>query len=146
MGLRIGRSRARSSNPLRLLDLPDETLEILEAGDLTEGHGRALLLCPDHDQRRRLARSARDGEWSVRQLEERARESADPSAVRVRAGRSLHPDQAAAIEEIADALGGALGADVAVAPSGDGYRAVLRFESAEEAIALADRLRARTAA
>jgi ParB family chromosome partitioning protein len=146
VGLRVGRSRVSVSNLLRLLDLPDETLDMLEAGDLTEGHGRALLLCPDHDERRRLARSARDGGWSVRQLEERAREAADPSAVRVRPGRELHPDQAAAIEEIADALGGALGADVEVAPSGDGYRAVLRFESAEEAIALADRLRARAAA
>jgi ParB family transcriptional regulator, chromosome partitioning protein len=146
VGLRVGRSRVAVSNLMRLLDLPDEALEMLEAGDLTEGHGRALLLSADNDERRRLARSARDGGWSVRQLEERAREGADPSTVKVRARRELHPDQQAAIEEIADALGAALGADVSVAPAGDGYRASVHFESADEAIALADRLAARAVA
>ena len=146
VGLRVGRSRVSVSNLLRLLELPDEALEMLEVGDLTEGHGRALLLCPDHDERRRLAAAARDGGWSVRQLEERAREAADPATVKVRGRPELHPDQAAAVQEIADALGEALGADVQVAPAGEGYRAVMRFETVDEALALADRLRARTAA
>jgi ParB family transcriptional regulator, chromosome partitioning protein len=147
VGLRIGRGRVSVSNLLRLLELPDDALDMLEAGDLTEGHGRALLLCPDHDERRRLAAAARDGGWSVRQLEERAREAADPSTVKVRSQRlELHPDEAAAIQEIADALGEALGADVQVSAVSDGYRAVMRFESAREAVALAERLRARMAA
>jgi ParB family chromosome partitioning protein len=146
VGLRVGRSRVSVSNLLRLLDLPDEALEMLEAGDLTEGHGRALLLCADHDERRRLARAARDAGWSVRQLEERARETADPATVKVRTRAELHPDQQAAVQGIADALGEALGANVEVAPSGTGYRAVMRFDSVEEAVALADRLGARAAA
>jgi ParB family chromosome partitioning protein len=146
VGLRVGRSRVSVSNLLRLLELPDEALDMLEAGDLTEGHGRALLLCADHDERRRLAAAARDGGWSVRQLEERAREAADPATVKVRSQRSeLHPDQLAAIQEISDALGEALGADVHVSADGEGYRAVMRFDSADEAVALADRVRARLA-
>ena len=44
VGRRVGRSRVAVSNLIRLLDLPDEALELLEAGELTEGHGRALLL------------------------------------------------------------------------------------------------------
>ncbi|MGH2841596.1 MAG: ParB/RepB/Spo0J family partition protein, partial [Solirubrobacteraceae bacterium] len=44
VGLRVGRSRVAVSNLLRLLDLPDEALELIERGDLSEGHGRALLL------------------------------------------------------------------------------------------------------
>src|SRR6187200_486508 len=44
VGRRIGRSRVAVSNLLRLLDLPDEALDLLAQGDLTEGHGRALLL------------------------------------------------------------------------------------------------------
>jgi ParB family chromosome partitioning protein len=144
VGLRVGRSRVSVSNLLRLLDLPDDALAMLEAGDLTEGHGRALLLCSDHDERRRLARAARDGGWSVRQLEERAREAADPATVKVRARPEVHPDQAAAVEKIADALAAALGAAVEVAPAGAGYRAMVHFESLDEALAFAEQLQART--
>lgn len=43
---RTGKSRAAVSNLLRLLHLPDPVLELLDAGDLTEGHARALLGLP----------------------------------------------------------------------------------------------------
>src|ERR671915_349452 len=55
VGRRVGRSRVAISNLIRLLDLPEEALELIERGDLTEGHGRALLLCKDHSARRGLA-------------------------------------------------------------------------------------------
>ena len=40
---RVGRSRAAISNLIRLLDLPDPALALLERGELSEGHGRAIL-------------------------------------------------------------------------------------------------------
>ena len=61
VGRRIGRSRVAVSNLLRLLDLPDEVVELLQQGTLSEGHGRALLLAEDHGARSRLARSAARG-------------------------------------------------------------------------------------
>ncbi|HEV2775812.1 MAG TPA: chromosome partitioning protein ParB, partial [Solirubrobacteraceae bacterium] len=61
-------------------------------------------------------------------------------------GRTLHPDQAAAVEQIADALGGALGIEVTVKPRGDGYRVELSFDDPDEALALARRLRPRAVA
>ena len=64
-GRRVGRSRAAISNLIRLLALPDEALDLVEAGTLSEAHGRALLLCKDHGQRKRLALAARDEGWSV---------------------------------------------------------------------------------
>src|SRR3954462_10647406 len=73
VGRKIGRSRVAISNLLRILDLPDEALALLESGRLTEGHGRALLMAPDHTDRRRLARAAPDQGWSVRVTEDRAR-------------------------------------------------------------------------
>src|SRR5436305_12098324 len=79
VGRRVGRSRVAVSNLLRLLDLPDEALALIEDGTLTEGHGRALLLAEDHADRRRLARAAGAESWSVRTLEQRAREANDPA-------------------------------------------------------------------
>src|SRR4029077_18175785 len=63
---RVGGSRPAVSNLIRLLELPDETLELLEAGELSEGHARALLGAGGNDVRRRLARDAVRGGWSVR--------------------------------------------------------------------------------
>ncbi len=149
VGLRVGRSRVAVSNLIRLLELPDEALELIEAGDLSEGHGRALLLAEDHPTRRRLARDAVAGRWSVRELETRARAGAapKPQGKASRRGRVLHPDQAAAIEQIADALGEVLGADVDVTPvPGRGYRAQVTFESLDAALDLARRLQGRRAA
>jgi ParB family chromosome partitioning protein len=145
VGLRVGRSRVAVSNLIRLLDLPDDALALIERGELTEGHGRALLMVDDHGERRALARAAATGRWSVRELESRARSARPRRAERKsgrRPGRGLHPDQAAAIEQISDALGAALGCEVDVRPgNGTGYRVELSFDSLDDALDLARRLR-----
>jgi ParB family chromosome partitioning protein len=146
VGRRVGRSRVAISNLLRLLDLPDEALALVEDGSLTEGHGRALLLADDHAERRRLARAAADNGWSVRVLEQRARE-ANASARPAKMGRAaVHPDQEAAAARISDALGAVLGTDVRVKPRGAGYKVELAFDDLDEALALARRLRPRAVA
>jgi ParB family chromosome partitioning protein len=147
VGRRVGRSRVAVSNLIRLLDLPDEVIDKLQEGSLSEGHGRALLLAEDNTARRSLARSAAEHGWSVRTTEQRARESNDTASsssarVPVRGGRSAHPDREHAAREIADTLGEALGAEVKVRPGAHGYRAELIFSSAEEALDLARRVRA----
>ncbi len=166
VGLRVGRGRVAVSNLMRLLDLPDEVIELLEREALSEGHGRALLLAEDHGARRSLARTAAAEGWSVRTVEARARaaNAAEEAGAGVgaaaangartggskgeqRAGRGTHPDQEAAAQEIAEALGAALGADVQVKPTrAGGYRAELEFDGFEEALELARRLRPRAAA
>ncbi len=149
VGRRVGRGRVAVSNLVRLLDLPDEVLELLEEGTISEGHGRALLLAKDHAARRRLARAAAADGWSVRTAEERARgsneegreDSGKESRARARRARGVHPDQAAAAVEIEAALGEALGAEVKARPQADGgYRVELSFDSREEALALAERV------
>jgi ParB family transcriptional regulator, chromosome partitioning protein len=150
VGVRVGRSRVAVSNLIRLLDLPDEALELIARGALTEGHGRALLLTDDHATRRTLARDAARNRWSVRELESRARAAASPAGRRhPRRARTaaLHPDQAAAIELIGDALGAALGREVDVTPAkATGYRVQIEFESLDEALDVARRLRVRAVA
>jgi ParB family chromosome partitioning protein len=144
VGARVGRSRVAVSNLIRLLDLPDSVLAAIDRRQLSEGHGRALLLATDHGDRRRLARAAIDGGWSVRELEDRARRANGEGERRPspRRHRALHPDQEAAVVQITDSFGTALGRDVDVSPTpGGGYRIQLSFESADEALELASRLR-----
>ena len=143
VGRRVGRSRVAISNLLRLLDLPDEALVLVEDGSLSEGHGRALLLADDHADRRRLARAACDAGWSVRVLEQRARDANAPRRAARRGRAAAHPDQDAAARRIADALAGALGTEVRVRPRGTGYKVELAFADLDEALALARRLRPR---
>ena len=146
VGRRVGRSRVAVSNLLRLLDLPDEVLDLLIHGHLTEGHGRALLMAPDHADRRRLGRAAAEEGWTVRETEARARDVARPPEVAPRPRRQVHPDQLAAAERLQDAFSHALGADVRVAPRREGYTVTLAVDSLAEAEALAERLSFRAAA
>jgi ParB family chromosome partitioning protein len=75
---RVGRSKPSVSNRLRLLELPDEVLEMLSSGELSEGHARAILALPGHDDRRALARRAAKTGMSVRQVEQAARDGGAP--------------------------------------------------------------------
>lgn len=52
----VGRSKPTVSNRVRLLELPDDVLGLVERGQLSEGHARAVLAVPDNEERRRLAR------------------------------------------------------------------------------------------
>jgi ParB family chromosome partitioning protein len=145
VGRRVGRSRVAVSNLLRLLDLPDETIELLEQGDLSEGHGRGLLLAEDHAARRRLGRDAAREGWTVRTVEARAREANTRGNAKEEkpprgSRRIVHPDQEEAAMVIATTLEEALGAEVQVKVEKDGYRAELSFTSPEEALELAQRL------
>lgn len=65
----VGRSRAAVTNLLRLLELPDEVQRLIETGELSEGHGRALLALADHGQRRATARLVASQGLTVRQTE-----------------------------------------------------------------------------
>ena len=138
---RVGRSRPAVSNLIRILELPDEALQMLESGDLSEGHGKALLAAPGNDVRRRLARDAARGGWSVRETEERVRLASQPKARPRRA--TADPDAVAALRDAAEALEEALGQEVTTRAKGDGIVAELQFNDVREAHALARRLRKR---
>ena len=140
VGRRVGRSRVAVSNLMRLLDLPDEVLTLLESGALSEGHGRALLMASDHGARRRLARAAAEEGWTVRETERRARQEPEDGLRRSSRRSSPHPDQLAAAAQLGDLLASALGTEVRVTPRGAGYHVSLAFESAEEARSAVQRL------
>lgn len=128
---RVGRSRPAISNLIRLLELPDEALEMLESGELSEGHGRAILAADGNDVRRRLAREAARGGWSVRETENRVRLASQPKARPRR--KPVDADAEAALAAAGDQLERALGHEVTVRPKGEGIAVELRFDDVDEA-------------
>jgi ParB family chromosome partitioning protein len=70
---RVGKSKPAVSNRVRLLELPEDVLGMLERRQLTEGHARAVLAVPDHEGRRELARKVVKKGLSVRATERAAR-------------------------------------------------------------------------
>jgi ParB family chromosome partitioning protein len=139
---RLGRSRPAVSNLIRLLDLPPDALELIASGVLSEGHGRAILLADGVGVRRRLARDAAGGGWSVRETERRAKGGGS----RRRAKVLPHPDQEALLSEAEDALESALGHGVRIRAARRGINAELHFADLAELEAFAARLRAARAA
>jgi ParB family chromosome partitioning protein len=136
---RVGRSRPAVSNLIRLLDLPDEALSLLESGELSGGHGRALLTAEGNDVRRRLARDAARGGWSVRETEKRVKLAGQPKTRREPA-RRVGAEEAAALRDAADRLESALGHEVKVRPKGEEIAVEIRFDDLAEALALAESL------
>lgn len=145
VGRRVGKSRVAISNLVRLLELPDEVLSMLEAGTLSEGHGRAVLQATDHHARRRVAREARDRGLSVRQTEDLARGGAARPAAK-RAAKLQSADALAATREAEETLAGLLGCEVRVRLSRRGGTVEIPFDDLAELSELARRIAARKAA
>jgi len=142
---RVGRSRASISNLVRLLDLPDDALGLLENGELSEGHGRAILQVSDQAGRSSLAKRAASEGWSVRQTEDQGRGGSKKKGAKAAPkGGRISTEERAAMADAEDALGEALGADVRVRRAGDGVKAELRFDDLDEVAALARRVRRRS--
>ena len=139
VGKRVGRSRVSISNMIRTLELPDEVLAMIERGELSAGHGRALLMCRDHGERLRLARRARDESWSVRVTEDRARE-AEAGGRPAREPVVIHPDLADSIAAAEDSLSAALGREVRIRPRAGGYRVELDLEHPREGVEMAEHI------
>jgi ParB family transcriptional regulator, chromosome partitioning protein len=136
LGRRVGRSRVSISNHLRLLDLPDDVLALIDAGELSFAHGRALLLCDDHAVRREVGhRAVREG-WSKRQLEDAARAAGAPRARVSRRRPAVSADHEELARRLGDAVSAAVRADVDVRAKGsDGYTFTVHGHDTARAIA-----------
>jgi ParB family chromosome partitioning protein len=136
---RVGKSRPAVANTMRLLELPDEVLELIAGGNLSEGHGRALLLSGGQDERVALARRAVKRGLSVRETEAAAKRSATPRAPR-RAQPSWVDEELANLAVDAAWQSLKLRASVRSGPRGGSVE--IRFSSPAELGRIVDQLRA----
>ena len=96
----MGRSRPAITNLLRLLELPDPVQELVEAGTLSEGHARAVLVADGARARRELAERAVAEGWSVRQIEAAGRGAGVPSRRTRRSAADPSPTVDRALEQL----------------------------------------------
>ena len=67
---KVGKGRSTITNALRLLDLSDDVVAMLNAGELSAGHARALLSLKDKSREREVAAKIVSGGLSVRAAED----------------------------------------------------------------------------
>jgi ParB family chromosome partitioning protein len=125
---RVGKSRSAVTNTLRLLQLPPAIQGMLDRGELSAGHARALLSVDDPAYALHIARRAVDEGWSVRLVEEAARERVADTPKR----RQVSPVRDASIIELEERLSERLGTTVKIQPKGDGGRLVIRYGSLDD--------------
>ncbi len=112
---KVGKERSTVANALRLLKLPNDVAELVEEGQLSEGHARALLSAPNVSSMRKLARTAVSKGWSVREAERQARRLArggGNGATPKKAGKSAN------VRDLENRLSRALGSSTTIHESG----------------------------
>ncbi len=133
---RVGKSRVAVTNTLRLLKLSAEVKAALLAGEIQEGHARALLALPGEEQARALEEIRRRG-LTVRQTEDLVRQRlARPASPRRPAERPQDPH----LRDAARRLERRFGTRVDIQGRRDRGRIVLHYFSEEELQSLLERL------
>jgi ParB family chromosome partitioning protein len=128
-----GKSRPAVSNTLRLLELSEQSQELIRSRTLTAGHGRALLSFPPPQREELAEQAAREG-WSVRELERRASELLQRKPVR-RARRkkpAAIPSSPSALKRAETQLTEFLGTKVRVAENNGKGTITVRYFGADD--------------
>ncbi len=128
----VGRSRVAVTNIIRLLELPDDVQALVEQGVLSEGHARALLALPDHDERRRVARLVHAQGMTVRQTEALVRKAVEGRGKRAAGPAKSDPDAEAYLADLSDELYGVLEAPVRIRAGARGGRLEIAFKDRQE--------------
>lgn len=132
---RLGKSRSAVANSLRLMNLPEEALELLKSGFLTTGHAKVILGLPTQELQCRAAHLIADNQLNVRQAEALCKKLARPEAPPKE--RPLRP---ALPTEVELSLKEALGNEVSVAYKAGKGTLTVHFYSDEQLRAFANLL------
>ncbi len=134
----VGRSRATVTNLMRLLELPDEVKEMVEARSLNMGHARALLALEDPEALVDLARRAVRHGWSVRETERAVNRLARPAV------KPPAPPTDPDVQRLETQLSDRLGASVRIDHRTKGGRVIIRYHGMDELEGIIEQLRPRS--
>ncbi len=126
LGERLGKNRTTIANSLRLLKLPVEVRDKIVTGELTEGHGRALLGAEDPKLLGELAQKVIRGKLNVRKTEALVRDARDKKAGK-KTEKELAADKSPAVRDLETRLSRALGAKVLVKDTGNKGEIVIPY-------------------
>lgn len=134
---RVGKSRVAITNTMRLMDLPEEIRASLAAGEITEGHARAILGTDNPEVQGQVWRRIVEEQLNVRQAERLVREAmkaARPSVAAVGTSDADHDAVASAVQR-------SLGTKVTLRRNRKGTGSLtIHFYSNEELEGVLDRL------
>ena len=139
---KVGKSRPAIANALRLLNLPEPVLEMVEEGEVSPGHARALLSFDDPQRMMDVAQKVRTGKYSVRDIERMSKEQEEKEKKSAEEKPQLWGAQASIFTELELALTSELGRKVKVVCSGKdaGGSLQLQFFDEEDLRQLAQKL------
>ena len=136
IGQRVGCDRSSVANHLRLLELPIDIQEDVEAGRISMGHAKAVLQLPEPESRRELRSRVISDQLSVRETEQLGRELAGPTGVSPRKPRTKSPQAVEAsnphLKGLADLLERHFQSRVRILGSGDQGRLEIDYSSTED--------------
>lgn len=110
----IGKSRSAIANLLRLLDLPDAVVAMIREGDLTTGHGKAILGLNDPEQMLSVAKAAAENEWSVRETESAVKRINHEKAEKEAAQKASAPLTVDYTKELAARMSSRMGREISI--------------------------------
>jgi ParB family chromosome partitioning protein len=133
---RVGRSRPAVANTLRLLEVDPAVQSALRAGQISEGHARAIAGLTDHAVQRQMLATVIGRSLSVRKTEDRVRALREGSVPIKKAAPALSPD----LERVQGRLRDALGTKVTVARARRGGRITIDYYDDDDLNRLYERL------
>ena len=132
---KLGKSRSALANSLRLLNLPENVLELLKSGFLNTGHAKVILGLPTPELQEQAAQIIADNQLNVRQAEALCKKLAKPAKEPVAA-----PLPSALPVEVEESLKQALGSEVRVAYHDGKGKLTVHFYSDDQLKAFANLL------
>ena len=134
----VGRSRPAIANSMRLLNLSESVIELVERGELSAGHARALIPIVNEDMQLNLAKEVIEKNYSVRRTEQMAAKLTRPPKIeKEEESKGISVDYSA---EVANRLSLALGRKVKLVDGKKTGKIELEFYGADDREALIEAL------
>ncbi len=128
---RVGKERSTITNSIRLLKLNPDVQQAIRNGDISAGHGRAILSLENPEDQQALFKQIVNNRLSVRQAEEAAKHFKSPKENSISKEPKTLPNNLRRAEKtLTDAL--ALKVEIKSSAKGDKGKIVLNFDNEEE--------------